>query len=326
MKISAKVLARSVNDRGVELITMEWTYPRFILAEVNTHRVLTRNGASSRAIPFKRMVEAMRQDFAHPMVWLLNEPGMTATMTMPEGDADECDDIWLDAMEDAIKHAERLAAKNASKQYVNRLLEPFMMTKTLVSSTRWGNLIKLRNHKDAQPEFKILAECIVKELDESTHLTVKRSEYDHADGPWHLPYISDAERMAVRTGELGLDRVAHLTREAPQVLEAIVRFACVDARTASLLVTDAARCARTSYKTWDGEVPTFAKDVNTFIKLYSDPLHASPLEHQARARDDSYTARLTGNFHGWNQFRKWLPGEAIDESWGPPLGASPTVL
>ena len=55
--ISAKVIADSVCPKGVRMTTMEIEYPRFILAELNTHRMLSKNSASSRAIPVKSMHE-----------------------------------------------------------------------------------------------------------------------------------------------------------------------------------------------------------------------------------------------------------------------------
>ena len=50
-RISAKVIADSVSPKGIRLVTIECQFPRFILAQVNTHRVFSRNSASSRAIP-----------------------------------------------------------------------------------------------------------------------------------------------------------------------------------------------------------------------------------------------------------------------------------
>lgn len=56
--IKAEVIAHSRNPWGDEVITYELTFPRIILAKLNTHRMFT---ASSRAIPFKKMVEAVNE-------------------------------------------------------------------------------------------------------------------------------------------------------------------------------------------------------------------------------------------------------------------------
>jgi hypothetical protein len=49
-----------------------------------------------------------------------------------------------------------------------------------------------------------------------------------------------------------------------------------------------------------------------FLQLAgSDPKHASPLEHQASPMRPFQDLRLTGNFVGWTQFRKYLPNECL---------------
>lgn len=41
--INAQIVAHSVNEQGDELISVLATFPRIILAEVNTHRMLSKN-------------------------------------------------------------------------------------------------------------------------------------------------------------------------------------------------------------------------------------------------------------------------------------------
>ena len=53
-KIEAKIVADSINPQGDRITTYLLTFPRFILAELNTHRVFSKNSASSRAIPFEK--------------------------------------------------------------------------------------------------------------------------------------------------------------------------------------------------------------------------------------------------------------------------------
>ena len=68
-KISAKVIADSKNEFGNRITTMIVTFPRFILAELNTHRMMSRNSASSRAIPFEKMLEAVSNNPFIPIAW-----------------------------------------------------------------------------------------------------------------------------------------------------------------------------------------------------------------------------------------------------------------
>ncbi len=58
----AKIILDSVTAHGERLTTFEVVFPRIILAEVNTHRQLSRNSASSRAIPIGRMIELVLND------------------------------------------------------------------------------------------------------------------------------------------------------------------------------------------------------------------------------------------------------------------------
>lgn len=53
MTYDAKILADSLSPDGVRLTTFKVTFPRIVLAEFNTHRMFSRNSASSRAIPIK---------------------------------------------------------------------------------------------------------------------------------------------------------------------------------------------------------------------------------------------------------------------------------
>lgn len=75
MMISAKVIADSIlkpdydNNPVSRITTMIVTFPRFILAEFNTHRMFSRNSASSRAIPFEKMLEVVQNNPFIPIAW-----------------------------------------------------------------------------------------------------------------------------------------------------------------------------------------------------------------------------------------------------------------
>ena len=78
MTISAKIVADSVSGHGIRLTTMELNYPRFIHSEFMTHRMFSRNAASSRAIPIEKMLEQVQENPAMPIHWGKNQPGMQA--------------------------------------------------------------------------------------------------------------------------------------------------------------------------------------------------------------------------------------------------------
>ena len=190
--IQAKVIADSISDNNIRLTTLSLVYPRFILAELNTHRMLSRNSASSRAIPTPKLLEIIQKEAAQPIHWGKNKPGMQA-----ENELDLLDKVcavsqWHAAKIDAIRHAMELHKLGAHKQVVNRIIEPFMHAHTIVSGTDWGNFFLLRRHKDAQPEIHALATAM--------HDAMKQSLPTYkAQGQWHLPYADDDNEILSRS-------------------------------------------------------------------------------------------------------------------------------
>ena len=68
-KISATIVADSVNQQGDRLTSLLITFPRILLSEINTHRMLSKNTSSSRAIPFHKMVKAIQENPFIPIAW-----------------------------------------------------------------------------------------------------------------------------------------------------------------------------------------------------------------------------------------------------------------
>jgi thymidylate synthase ThyX len=183
--ISAKVIA-DTQYRGARLTTLELVYPRFIHSELMTHRVFSRNAASSRAIPIQTMIDAVLMNPAMPVSWGKNQKGMAAGEELTGGAFEEAQLAWLDANLDAVRGSSRLAAAGVHKQVANRVLEPFMHMQTLVSSTEWANFFALRTAAGAQPEFQALAEAMLAAM--NAHVPVFAGY-----GYWHLPYVSEFE-------------------------------------------------------------------------------------------------------------------------------------
>jgi hypothetical protein len=78
MGYAAKVLADSITSDGARLTTLEVTFPRIVLAEFNTHRMLSRNSASSRAIPVLKRIKSVVDDPFVPESFGKNQAGMQA--------------------------------------------------------------------------------------------------------------------------------------------------------------------------------------------------------------------------------------------------------
>lgn len=183
--ITAKVIGDSYYLDKYEdphrVTTLELEYPRYIHSELLTHRVFSRNSASSRAIPIEKMIELLETNPVIPE-WTLNQKGMsgekvTDTLTITEADKE-----WDEAKKDMITRVRRLMRLGIHKQNANRLLEPFQHIKTVITGTDWQNFYNLRISEAAQPEMKKLAVKIRAAIEESTPYALKENQV-------HLPYI-----------------------------------------------------------------------------------------------------------------------------------------
>lgn len=68
-KIKAEIIADTISPQGNRITSYILTYPRFIHAELMTHRMFSRNSASSRAIPFEKMLKMVEEDPFIPIAW-----------------------------------------------------------------------------------------------------------------------------------------------------------------------------------------------------------------------------------------------------------------
>lgn len=295
-KITAKIIADSISPEKVRMTTMEIEYPRFILAELNTHRMLSKNSASSRAIPVKTMHEHIKSSPAEPVFWGKNQAGMQAKEELTGTDYTDAKFIWQRAMDDALHWSGGLANRlQLHKQIANRITEPWMTMKTVISGTEWRNFFWLRCHADAQPEIHELA---MKMRDAYINSSPKRLNA----GEWHVPYVNtyhnSTDNSLCYTDGIGNDITAEEAR--------IISASC---------------CAQVSYRKNDDSFEKAEKIFNQLIN--SQPCHASPVEHQATPmqRPDCFADLGTthidragqawsGNLRGWIQHRKLIQGEA----------------
>jgi thymidylate synthase ThyX len=86
MSYKCEILADSINEQGHRLTTFKVTYPRIIHAEMLRHRMLSRNVASSRAIPFEKMVKDVQENPFIPIAWQKNHSGMQGTEYLSKTD------------------------------------------------------------------------------------------------------------------------------------------------------------------------------------------------------------------------------------------------
>lgn len=269
---------------GDRLTTFELTYPRFIHSELLTHRLFSRNSASSRAIPIEKLITRVEECPVMPVFWGKNQKGMQAAEEISEEVRSAAETLWLDARDEAIQYANNLLSMGLHKQLVNRILEPWMFITTIVTATEFENFFALRTDKAAQPEFQYLASEMktAYENNKPNHLR---------DGEWHLPYVE----LTNATSPLFVPEAAR----------------------DQLLQIATARCARVSYLTHDGR-RNFDEDIRLHDQLARGG-HWSPFEHVAQAIGQS--AR-SGNFIGWKQYRKLFENEHRGRTIEFPVGVN----
>lgn len=205
MGYAARVLLDSLSEAGVRLTTMEVTFPRFVLSEFNTHRIFSRNSASSRAVPTAKLIERVQADPVLPLEWGKNKAGMSANDVLPEADAEHGRQVWLSARDAAVVEAGKLLDLHVHKQVLNRILEPFLWHTVIVTSTDWSNFFELRCSPAAQPEIREAAMQMRSALEDSRPTPVK-------NGDWHLPLVQDDERQTVSIEDLKKAAVARCAR------------------------------------------------------------------------------------------------------------------
>jgi len=296
--IDSKLILTSKNrETGVSLYTFVLTYPRVILPEVNTHRMLSRNTASSRAIPAKKQRSRVLAAPFVPITIGQNQKGMQAGEELEGWRRFVAIQTWKLARYPAVFASWILEKVGAHKQVVNRIVETWTWTEQVVTCTDLKNVFKLRNHPDAEPHFHLLAEMMQNQVEyvealynvvefDSRNLDGSACALDVVNpnmgvlkvqmlrpGDWHLPFIAEKEMW--------------------QPVE-------------NLKKVSTARCARTSYYLPEsGEWSTIARDLELCDRLSSSG-HWSPFEHVATpVAGDEYI----GNFRSWKQYRKEYPEE-----------------
>lgn len=213
----AKILVDSISQAGSRLTTMEITYPRFVHSELLTHRMFSRNSASSRAIPIKTMINNVLNDPVFPVWWGHSQAGMRADSELSNGERQICMREWLEARDTAVKHVRKLNELNLHKQVANRILEPWMWITVIISATDWDNFFALRCHPDAQPELQHIA-YMMRDLYNSSkpnlaevHLPLLQSSDISLDGQWDI-------LKQICTGRCA--RVSYLTHDGKRDLQA----------------------------------------------------------------------------------------------------------
>jgi hypothetical protein len=305
--IAARLLRDSISESGDRICTFEVEVHRFVWAEFLTHRMFSKNAASSRAIPIQTVIDMVTKSPAIPISFGKNRPGMQATEELTGVKLDTAKMYWELSAAYAADYAGKLSEVGVHKQISNRVLDSFVMMKAVVTMTDFDNFEWLRDDIEAQPEIQELAKMMVACRNGSFPIRLKKGE-------WHLPYVD-------------------IYRDESDILHYL------DSDSGELSLEDAQKisascCAQISFRRLND---TKEKALEIYSKLFSGRKpHMSPCEHQAtpicmeidveqeknvpylpQTWEDGVThvdrkGRLhSGNFTGWIQYRQVLPNNVF---------------
>lgn len=285
--ISVKIIADSVSAHtGTRITTYELEYHRYIHSEFMTHRVFSRNAASSRAIPVATMIDMVRKNPVTPVFLGKNKSGMQATEEVDDPNA--VMRVWNNLAVQVANGVEELNKLGLHKQVANRPLEAFQRIKTVMTTTDRANWYYLRYHESAQPEIVELAKLMQEADDCSKPVVLHKNQ-------WHMPYVFNTLE--------GDEQVFFDEHNSIITLE-------------QALTISSSCCAQVSYRKNDGSLEKAETVYKRLIE--SKPCHASPTEHQAKPVDPTewfpegctHITRkgvyYSGNLRNWIQHRQLI--------------------
>lgn len=231
-------------------------------------------------------------------LWTENHKGMQGPIVTNEHQNKVANHRWLMARDQILGRAQDLDDLGIHKQNINRLLEPWMHIKIILTGTDFDNWFELRDHEKAHPEIRELARMMKYALDASTPKMLQ-------PGEWHIPFGDNIDFEDVYPFDHEQNRINNEMR---------IKIAT-------------ARCARVSYNNFEGS-EDYAKDIELFNRLFSEvPRHCSPAEHLARVPMDGRellhmgcgwdyslqpgvqqykVGKYFSNLRGWIQLRKLI--------------------
>ncbi len=319
MAYSARILADSIAPNGYRLTTWELCYWRAVHDELLTHREFSRNTASTRAIPTDKMIDSILNDPALPIVWGSNKPGMQPGAEIHPQQIELAKMLILEHRDCAIALARALQKLGLHKQIVGRYLQPFSFTTVIVSATSFSNFFGLRCDSMAQAEIRYIAHLMRAAYRESVPKAVEK-------GYWHLPMIEPEERNIYSQEQLRKMCVARCAR---------VSYARhMDRRTVEeecklhddLVAAGHMSCFEHQAQAM-GPVPYSAAEIDHALSACDegecewckDPDKPSMEMEEAEMVNELGFDKLnnmllcSGNFKGWEQYRKMIQTEYIGE-------------
>ena len=317
-KISATVVADSINPQGDRLTSLLITFPRILLSEINTHRMLSKNTSSSRAIPFNKMVEAVQNDPFIPIAWQKEHKGMQGNEYITDNHLIESAELcWLSARDEAVLNAKLLNGSEVgvTKQLCNRFLEPFMWTTMLITGPvkgGWDNFFNLRCPQYTTPvsgkgfiakSWKELIswhsnETNLELLENATELF--KLQHNKGQGEIHIMKMAEMIYDALQESKPTFKKAGEW--HIPYFNDYTLPGVFYDVDVEKLVKISTSKAARESYTIVGNEVNVpFEKHIELYEKLVAyEPPHSSPLEHTAQVPTQyEYDIALKGEEEGW---------------------------
>lgn len=337
-KISAKIVADSIDSRGNRITSFILTYPRFIHSELMTHRMFSRGSASSRAIPFEKMLKMVNDDPFIPIAWQRDHKGMQGNEYFEGGIVEHHKSLWLKARNNIIEIASKMANdtlypdRNLTKQLCNRLLEPFMWHTVLVTATEYENFFDLRCPKYHIPvsgeefTFRSKKDCIanhsnpdnIKKLENYSLIDWLKISQSQAE--IHIQTLAEemwdaCNESTPRQLSAGQWHIPFGDQMDEELIEKYININAPNGYSTWIegdkelikLKVSIARCARLSYMTFDGEID-YEKDIKLHDQLLLNK-HMSPFEHVARCMSDNEYASFRKGFMELEWLKKDSKGQ-----------------
>lgn len=182
-KITSEILEDST-FKGSRLTTYLVNVPKFIIAEISKHRVLSMSVASSRAVKTESLIAMM--DYI-PTFWGKNESGMQASKELTPSNKELAKECYHKTKLEVAEKATCLNNLGVSKQTVNRLIENFCHVKCLITGTEFYNFFNLRSEYNAEPNLCYLATIMLEQ-----YLSNKPKPLEA--GQWHIAMIKESEK------------------------------------------------------------------------------------------------------------------------------------
>lgn len=322
---SSTVIADSVSRTGSRLTSLEITFPRVVAAELNTHKVLAKNAASSRARP---PLTVLRDAWENPYVPNeigVNQSGMVAgealdgksLKSVQEQILRHRDRALVGAFENLLSTG-RIRSFLGEESYARLLIDGFQGNpeKFELLEDLYRSILHEYKIGNAPYNFYNVHKQIVNRYLEPWlwhTVLVTGTEWDNfvalRANPGADPAIrQSAEKVVESLNESQPQKRYSGEWHLPFIQESDIAEVNGDIET--LKKISAGRSARLSYLTHHNE-RSIEKDISLSKRLYEDG-HMSPFEHQARPLEVGEAQDST--LLGWKQYRKELPNENIVHS------------